>query len=68
MTDLRKGAQGEAVKKLQARLNQGGWLKEDGDFGPVTEEAVKAFQSSRKLKDDGIVGPKTEAELDAGSR
>jgi hypothetical protein len=28
----------------------------DSDFGPLTEEAVKAFQRSRNLTDDGIVG------------
>jgi peptidoglycan hydrolase-like protein with peptidoglycan-binding domain len=28
----------------------------DSDFGPLTEEAVKAFQRSRGLTDDGIVG------------
>lgn len=28
----------------------------DSDFGPLTEEAVKAFQRSRGLTDDGVVG------------
>ncbi len=31
----------------------------DSDFGPRTEEAVKAFQRSRGLTDDGIVGKLT---------
>jgi peptidoglycan hydrolase-like protein with peptidoglycan-binding domain len=31
----------------------------DGDFGPQTESAVKAFQQSRGLTVDGIVGPQT---------
>lgn len=28
----------------------------DSDFGPLTEEAVKAFQRGRGLTDDGVVG------------
>lgn len=31
----------------------------DGDFGPRTEEAVKAFQGDRGLDADGIAGPLT---------
>lgn len=31
----------------------------DGDFGPKTEAAVKAFQTSNGLKDDGLVGQLT---------
>ena len=33
--------------------------KIDGDFGPITEGAVKTFQSSRGLKSDGVVGKDT---------
>ncbi len=49
---LKKGSEGEDVKKLQKLLD----LKVDGDFGPATEKAVKAFQSSKRLTSDGIVG------------
>lgn len=35
----------------------------DGDFGPKTEAAVKAFQTSRGLEDDGMVGKLTWEEL-----
>ncbi len=52
---LRRGAQGEAVKLLQARLR----AKVDGDFGPRTEAAVREFQRMKGLVPDGIVGPKT---------
>lgn len=35
----------------------------DGIFGPLTEEAVKEFQTEHALKADGIVGEKTWAAL-----
>jgi peptidoglycan hydrolase-like protein with peptidoglycan-binding domain len=35
----------------------------DGDFGPRTEEAVKAFQGDSGLAGDGVVGPQTWAAL-----
>jgi len=48
---LKSGSKGESVKKVQKFLG----LKADGDFGPGTEKAVRAFQSANKLKSDGIV-------------
>jgi hypothetical protein len=57
---LKKGSQGEAVKKLQQTLNGKGYkLTEDGDFGSKTEAAVKAFQKANGLEVDGEVGPMT---------
>jgi len=61
---LKVGSKGDAVKELQRELNQAKYLKEDGDFGPATEFAVKAFQQSEKLEVDGVVGPKTWAKLE----
>jgi peptidoglycan hydrolase-like protein with peptidoglycan-binding domain len=34
-------------------------LKSDGEFGPGTEKAVKAFQTKEKLKPTGIVDEET---------
>ena len=62
---LRKSAQGEEVTKLQNRLSDLGYYKSevDGQFGPGTEEAVKAFQRANGLEADGIVGPETRERL-----
>ena len=62
---LKQGAKGQPVAQLQARLNQLGFNAgaADGQFGPKTLAAVKAFQKSRGLAQDGIVGPKTWAKL-----
>ena len=63
---LREGDTGTAVKTLQTRLNAwGATLATDGDFGPLTLAAVKAFQAAHHLSVDGIVGPLTWAALDA---
>lgn len=62
---LRKGNEGELVKKLQSRLNDltGAGLNVDGKFGTKTESAVIHFQELNNLHADGIVGPKTWAAL-----
>ncbi|MFL5320655.1 MAG: peptidoglycan-binding protein [Myxococcaceae bacterium] len=58
---LREGMKGNPVKQLQSRLNALGFHcgSADGDFGPKTAAAVKAFQHSRGLTADGVVGPHT---------
>ncbi len=62
---LELGAQGEDVTELQRRLNAAGaTLEVDGDFGPITDQAVRDFQAANQLEVDGIVGPITQAVLD----
>lgn len=58
---LRKGMTGEDVAMLQEFLNNNGfWAGPiDGIFGPLTFEAVVAFQKQHDLAADGIVGPET---------
>ena len=61
---IRKGSKGPYVKLLQELLQLRGYkLDNDGDFGPVTESCVKAFQKANKLEPDGIVGPLTWKKL-----
>jgi putative chitinase len=61
---LRRGSEGNAVEILQVRLRQQNFpLTLDGEFGPATELAVKAFQGLWGLSADGVVGPKTWAAL-----
>jgi putative chitinase len=56
---LKKGDNNEDVKKLQTKLG----VEPMGNFGPKTEEAVKAWQSKNGLTADGIVGPATWAKI-----
>lgn len=61
---LKKGMKGELVKALQSLLIIRGYkITADGDFGPVTEKALKDFQTKRRLVVDGIAGPITWTEL-----
>lgn len=53
------GSRGEMVKQIQKALH----LVQDGIYGPITEEAVKAFQKQKGLKVNGIVCPATLALL-----
>ena len=52
---LRKGAKGDGVKIMQEALG----ITADGDFGPGTEKALKAWQEKNGLTPDGIAGPAT---------
>lgn len=60
---LRLGSEGWPVTRLQRLLRRHQLFPEpakiDGDFGEITEAAVKAFQEFGDLEPDGIVGPLT---------
>jgi len=56
---LRKGDEGQEVKRLQSKLS----IKADGDFGKNTDAAVQAYQNSNGLLVDGIAGPVTLGSL-----
>lgn len=67
---IRKGMISESVKWLQFELLEAGFTKVrvgletetltiDGEFGEITESALKAFQQSSKLKVDGLCGSET---------
>ena len=51
---LTKGSKGDEVKEMQKIV---GAEPVDGDFGPKTDEAVRAWQSLHDLHVDGIWGP-----------
>jgi peptidoglycan hydrolase-like protein with peptidoglycan-binding domain len=53
---------GPAVRAVQHLLSEKfGYnsVAVDGDFGPITDDAVRDFQSAYDLQVDGIVGPNT---------
>lgn len=60
ITRMARGDKGIAVWSLQRALG----ITADGDFGPLTEEAVTNWQRARRLRDvDGIAGPATQASV-----
>ncbi|MGF7005784.1 N-acetylmuramidase domain-containing protein [Aminobacter sp. BE322] len=63
---LRMGSKGAKVRELQALLVRAGHpVKVDGDFGPTTRDAVRAFQKANRIKADGVAGPETFRRLEA---
>lgn len=55
----KRGSRGAMVRQIQKALH----LLEDGIYGPLTEESVKAFQREHLLKADGVAGPATLAKM-----
>lgn len=62
---LKTGSTGTAVTNLQKTLNLYGFSAGavDGQYGPKTTAAVKAFQQAAGIKVDGIAGPQTLSAL-----
>jgi uncharacterized protein (TIGR02594 family) len=58
--ELERGDSGPDVKALQMVLG----IPADGEFGAVTESAVRAYQAAVGIAADGIVGPQTWAKVD----
>ena len=67
--ELRNDMEGEDVRQLQSMLIQLGYdcgrWGADGDFGDMTEIAVRCFQKDHDLACDGIAGKNTVAALEA---
>lgn len=64
LPQLKTGATGQPVRRLQALINvAGGHVTVDGNFGPGTDHALRKVQSNEHLGADGIAGPKTWAAL-----
>ena len=67
-TLLRSGDTGTAVKAMQQRLVQLGYLTAaDGIYGPRTYNAVVAFQKANGLTADGVAGSMTLNRLNSSS-
>lgn len=65
-TILKTGSTGSQVREVQELLLSHGLIKEShitGYYGPITYNAVKAFQNQAGIKSDGIVGPATIQKL-----
>jgi len=62
---LKIGSRGQVVKDLQSQLKSLNYYTAsiDGIYGPLTAEAVRAFQRDNGLVVDGIAGPQTFAAL-----
>ncbi|WP_332628502.1 peptidoglycan-binding protein [Halalkalibacter flavus] len=62
---LRFGSNGTQVEQLQQKLKEKGYYSHTitGQFGRITENAVRDFQRANNLVVDGIVGPQTLSRL-----
>jgi len=61
MPVLRRGSSGQAVRTLQGVLQENGYYpyEIDGEFGPLTEVAVRSFQMDSGLPNTGVVDYRT---------
>ena len=70
--ELERGMRGFQVRTAQNLLNQAMHLrpplKLDGEFGPLTDRAVRGFQKRQQIEVDGVVGRETWGRLGAVSR
>lgn len=66
---LSQGDQGEAVQKIQARLEELGYLDReyDGHYGEYTAQCVSEFQKTNGLEETGIADAQTQRRLFARS-
>lgn len=65
----RQDSEGPGVRALQEALNRfGAQLSTDGDFGPLTRQAVEQYQRANGLQVDGIAGPQTIGHLNEALR
>ncbi len=68
---LKRGSTGDNVKLLQDNLVKMGFMTREqvntgyGTFGPKTEAALKAFQSSVGLTPSGSIGPQTKHAMES---
>lgn len=65
--DLGKGSTGDSVKEIQEAMIDLGYLSgsADGQFGGVTEDAVKAYQAANGIEATGIVDEITYEKIKA---
>lgn len=63
---VQRGGRGAMVLDLQDQLARLGYFagRLDGEFGPLTEAALLAFQADAGIETDGIAGPLTWAALE----
>lgn len=65
-TELRSGSKGPEVLALQQQLINTGYMaagSADGSYGPVTTQAVMAFQRAKGLSVTGVATPAVQAAL-----
>ena len=65
---LSYGSKGDAVRNLQKALKSLGYsVSTDGDYGALTQKAVKNFQKVNGLEADGVAGSSTQELLYSGN-